>query len=150
MAVPVRKASIGIAALAGASLLSAFPVAGQQVADAENPRRGSAACAHLDNKTDAGVRCEIRELDKNIERTKQRGIEADRQAATAREQAAKKEEASKCVGFLTEGVKDGRFNKAEILERAGGQLSADNACPIATKFYNYQRKAQMGVAPAVK
>ena len=142
MAVPVRKASIGIAALAGASLLSAFPVAGQQVADAENPRRGSAACAHLDNKTDAGVRCELRELDKSIAAAKQRGVEADHHAA-------KKEESSKCVVFLTEGVKAGRFDKADILEKAGGKLSADNACPIAAKFYNYQRKAE-AVGPAVK
>jgi hypothetical protein len=74
--------------------------------------------------------------------SRERGAAADERGAAA-------EEVSKCVVFLTEGVKAGRFDKAEILERAGGKLAADNACPIAVKFYNYQRKAE-GARPAVK
>jgi hypothetical protein len=86
MTVPVRKASIGIAA---AAALLAFPAASQQVADAQSPY----------GKTDAGLRCDLRELDKSIEAAKQRGSEADRRAAAAQQKIEETRVRSECNEF---------------------------------------------------
>lgn len=64
-----------------ASLTAATPASAQQaLAEAQS---GSAACAHLDNKTDAGVLCSIREIDKRIDENKRRTLEAERRGAEA-------------------------------------------------------------------
>jgi hypothetical protein len=137
MAVPVRKAA-GLITLGATTLL--VSCCWQQVADAEHPRKGSDACAHFGNKTDAGIRCALRELDKSIAQDK-------RDAAKAREQGAAAAEVSKCVDFLTAGVKSGTIKKDEVLKRVGGKLDDANACPAA-EAYGYKRKAQVdGRAP---
>jgi len=131
MTVPVRKASIGIAA---AAALLAFPAASQQVADAQSPYGGSPACAHLDNKTDAGLCCDLRELDKSIEAAKQRGSEADRRAAAAQQKIEETRVRSECNEFLKAGRDAGQFTREKVVELAGGKVTSENICDIARKL----------------
>lgn len=125
-----RHAGFALATLGGLSVLAAFPAAAQQVNAVKY--NGSPACAPYAG-TDRAVKCEIEQINLRTQNAKRRGSEADRQ----NEQNLV---VINCVNFLTAGVKDGRFVKTEILEKAGGKLNDVNACTVA-KMYGYGRKA---------
>jgi hypothetical protein len=126
-----RAATLATAGMLGMSALGIFPAAAQQVSTNAYP--GSPACAHLaKDNTDQGfkrnIECEIQQSKRRTEQSRLQGNEA--------------EAVSGCLRFLTQGVKDGTFAKSEILEKAGGKLSDQNACPVA-KLYGYGRKAEL-------
>ena len=126
-----RKSAIAATtavALASASALASFPAAAQQVNVVSTT---TSDCSAIKDPTKHAA-CMVERIENH---TKQMRQEADAAVAI-----------SDCVRFLTAGVKSGAFNKAEILEKAGGKLNDQNACPVA-KGYGFGRKAENVTAP---
>lgn len=126
------RALTTVAALAGASVFSAFPANAQQMVNAS-------PCDSIKNHT-AAIKCEIKQADERIK-------DAKAEAARARSEGAAAQSITDCVQFLTTGVKSGMFAKTEILEKAAGKLNDTNACSVSRQF-GFGRKAE--VTPAVR
>jgi hypothetical protein len=128
-----RRAAFGLSTAAAMSVfaLASFPAAAQQASTAYN---GTPACAPFKG-SDRAIKCEIEQSDLRIKASQERTEESRLRGIQALD-------VTKCVQFLTEGVKSGTLAKAEILERASGKLNDANACPIAV-HYGFGRKAEM-------
>jgi len=143
-----RNAGVALGAIASIGLTSLEAKAQTLVNNS-----GSAACAHHDNKTDAGVRCEIREIDKRIKASRQRGLEADRRAADAdaRAAAAKAEhDILKLIQGCGEYLKAERgksFTQEQMMHAAGGKITNENMCDVARKFGYVGPRASLPAAP---
>jgi hypothetical protein len=84
---------------------------------------------------------DIAKTEADTARLKREGDAADARGAAADAEAAKGQLAIDCIKYLTAGVKSGAFDKAKIVEQAGGKLNVSNACPIA-KDYGFGKKAE--------
>jgi len=83
----------------------------------------------------AGGKCYINAVESETARLKREGDAADVRAAAA-------DAAADCIKYLTAGVRSGAFDKAQIVQKAGGKLNVSNACPIA-KDYGFGKKAEV-------
>lgn len=149
------RATLTGAAIFGATLAS-FPAAAQQLSSNET---SSPACAGIADAT-AGIKCEIKESEKRTQAYKdetkaarERAAEAEARTkdAVAKGKAAdaRSEQArivNGCATFLLNGVKSGAFIKAEVLGKAGGKVTDDNACEVA-RSYGYNKKAEAAPLP---
>jgi hypothetical protein len=143
-----RRSAIVASTTAALFFLPNFAFAQDQKAPSTTvATQGPPACEKYAMESSQRTKCIFDEWDKRIARTEKeateahkRGTEADRRGAEADKRAAEAVIISECVKYLTAGVVNGSFNKAEILTKAGGKLNDANACPIA-RTYGFGRKA---------
>lgn len=108
------------------------PARGQDLASNAAP-----ACAAITDSAKA-IKCEIEQSQVRTEALKEDTARLKKEGDVA-------EAVTGCIQFLTAGVKTGAFAKAEILQKAGGKLNDQNACPVARQ-YGYGRKADASPA----
>ena len=140
-----RKSAFAITtavALASASALASFPAAAQQVNVVSTT---ASDCTSIQDSTKRAA-CMVERIDQHTKQMEQESARLKAQGEASDKRAADADAATDCIQFLTAGVKSGTLNKAEILEKAGGKLKIDNACPIA-KGYGYARKAENTTGP---
>ena len=128
-----KKSSRAVTAVAAVGLFVGASLAATGPASAADTtsKDFAAACDSIkDTAEHAG--CLITAMNKHAAQMKKEGAAADKELKTVAQSEV-------CFAFLTKGRDERKFTREAVLQAAGGRLTPDNACSVASKFGYGQR-----------